>query len=447
MKALSIASVIAAVSLSLATPSYARSVDAVDATPDARAIVAAAEFLRLGRAVETCMVLDIAAGPQTRYVPALLLYGQCHLDQGDVSSAETYFSRALELEPGNATLRKRVDLVRAIQEFVLAPERPVRAASTVATQTQAPLADRERRPVPNIAKPAPRLSRSITVTRGYDSNVNSGTFQTVVDALIGGVTVPLTLTPDSRALGDAVTRMRGDFALIQPFSNNSAGQLFASVDATVHDRVSEYDKLGFSLAGRYLRVGRDWSVSFGPNFSYELSGSNVNRGAVGGTVFARHALTKGFDLLGQLDLRHEFYLQHNSGNSNAATTRIGISYDIMNDWKVGAWLENRVIHRHTPTRSLSGTGGRLSAQGRLSENLSLHASYSMIRDAYKATPAAFPQDRVDIEQAASIGIEWRLPAVEGLSLLASYSFQAIDSTIDAYDAKRHVISTGLRLAF
>lgn len=448
MKGRLLASLTAVALLGAATSAYARINDGAASTPDPRAVLAAAEFLRAGRAVETCMLLDVAAGPQTSYVPALVLYGQCHLDQGNISDAEVYFTRALKIEPQNGMLRKRVELVRAIREFVLAPEPAVRpSARRVAEKLPALVA--EPRPVAMQPAPkrAPRLSRSVTVARGYDSNVNSGTFQTSVDALIGGVTVPLTLTPGSRAQGDAFTRLRSDFALMQPFSSNSAGQLVASVDAVVHDRLSEYDKLGFALSARYLRLGREWSVSFGPNLSYELSGSNLNKGTVGGTVFARHALSRQFELQGQVDLRHEFYPGNASGNSNAATTRLGFSYELGNDWKLGAWLENRLMDRSTPSRSFAGAGGRLFLRGQLSDDLALQASYSVMRDAYKARLAAFPQDRIDIEQAASIGLEWKLPTAEGLSLLTSYSFQSIDSTIDAYDAKRHVISTGLRLAF
>ena len=86
----------AATLMSLNWAAYGQQVRINDRAPDTRAIALAAEILQLGRAAETCRLLDIAAGPDTNSAPALFLYGECHLEQGDMVSAEHYFAMPIK---------------------------------------------------------------------------------------------------------------------------------------------------------------------------------------------------------------------------------------------------------------------------------------------------------------------------------------------------------------
>lgn len=436
----------AATVMNLTLAAYGQPVRINEGGPNPRAIVLASEMLRLGRAAETCTLLDIAAGPDTRSVPALFLYGECHMDQGDLARAERYFARALVLEPGSVMLRRRLDEVRAVQAFVMAPE-PIRQspARVAAATTQA--AQPQPDPQVSATMTDPRFAGSVSLTRGYDSNINSGTYHGVVDTLIGGVTVPLTMTPESMARGSAFTRLAGEYGVLQPLSNDSAGQLVARVEATLHDQWSEYDKVGLSLSGRYLRLAEGWSLSLGPNLHYALDGNGAHLVSAGASLSGRHMLAEGLDLVGQADWRFEFYPDDTSKEAALGSVRVGLSHDLGNDWSLGTSLVGRATQKVAPSQSFTGMGARVSVEGPLAEHFKLLASYSVSREAYQASPAAFSQDRVDIEHDLALNLDWRIPTVDGLSVFAQYNYQVNGSTIPIYDTERHLISTGIRFTF
>ncbi|WIY53353.1 tetratricopeptide repeat protein [Devosia sp. YIM 151766] len=437
---------LAAITLAVTTATAHGQAGGGNGAPDPRAILLAAEVLQLGRAAESCMLLDIAAGPDTRYVPALVLYGDCHMEQGDLASAERYFARALALEPDNPLLRSRLDEARTIQAFVTAPEPipqpPAQAGVAEAAILQSPPDTAAVAPIPD-----PRLAGSVSLARGYDSNVNSGTYHSVVDAVIGGVTVPLTMTPESRARGSAFTRLTGEYGVMQPLSDDSAGQVVARIEATIHDQWSEYDKLGLSLSGRYLRLAEGWSLSLGPNLHYTLDADGAYMISAGAGLSGRQALADGLDLVGQADWRFEFYPDDAGREAALGSARLGLSYDLGHDWSLGASLIGKVTEKAAPSQSFSGIGARLSLEGPLADYVKLLASYAVSRDAYQASPAAFPQDRVDIEHNLALTLDWNIPTVDGLSVFAQYDYQVNNSTIPVYDTERHRISTGLRFTF
>ena len=436
----------AATLMSLNMAAHGQQVRINDRAPDPRAIVLAAEILQLGRAAETCTLLDIAAGPDTRSVPALFLYGECHLEQGDMVSAEHYFGRALALEPESAVLRRKLDEVRAVQAFVMAPEpippSPAREADSTAETAQAP-SDAQI----STAMPDPRVAGSVALTRGYDSNINTGTYHSVVDALIGGATVPLMMTPESMARGDAFTRLAGEYGVLQPLSNDSAGQLVARIEATKHDQWWEHDKLALSLSGRYLRLAEGWSLGLGPNLHYTLHGNDTHMVSAGASLSGRQTLTEGLDLVGHADWRFELYPDDARKDAALGAVRVGLSHDLGNAWSMGTSLVSRTTGKAASTQSYTGIGARVLVEGPLAEYVKLLASYSVGRDAYQASPATFPQDRVDLEQELALNLDWRIPTVDGLSVFAQYSYQVTGSTVPIYDTERHLISTGMRLTF
>src|SRR5690606_17571377 len=113
-----------------------------------------------------------------------------------------------------------------------------------------------------------------------------------------------------------------------PLSNESAGQLVARVEAIMHDDWSEYDKVGLSVSGRYLRLAEGWSLSLGPNLHYALDGNGRHMVSAGTSLSGRHTLAEGLDLVGHADWRFELYPHDTSKEATLGSVRVGFSYDL-----------------------------------------------------------------------------------------------------------------------
>ncbi|HWJ86619.1 MAG TPA: DUF2860 family protein [Pelagibacterium sp.] len=413
-------------------------------TPDLLTIRLAAELLAAGQAIESCMVLDIAAGPETEYVPALMLYGDCHLEQGKVGEAAEYFNRALVLEPDSEILSARIEEIANIEAFLFAPE-PITVPQVPVIVAVVPEQEIES-PVQETY--APRFGGSVSLTRGFDSNVNNGTYHSVVDAVIGGVTIPLTMSPESRARATAFTRLAAEYGVLQQFTNDSAGRINLRIDAALHDQWSDdHDKAGIALSGRYILLGEDWSLSLGPDLLYTLAANGSHSVTAGLAISGGTALDERFDIVGSADLRFETFPHDTNKDALKGSTQLGLVYDLGNDWTLGAAVLGHFTEKSAAMHSFKGIGARLSLDGPLTETLSLAASYSVTRDFYAASPIAFPQDRIDVGHDFSIGLDFDVLDVDGLNLFARYNYQRTDSTVAVYDTDRHVVSTGLRLSF
>lgn len=391
-------------------------------------------LLLAGEAAKACLVLDAFYGPGTENPEALVRYGECLQAQGD-SRAIGFYEQVLVVRPDAPLVRARLAGLR--EAPVLAP-----AAITVAAITPSDPSQ------PVALRPVPVASGRVWLERYYDSNINSGTSSTTIDAVFAGIPLVLDISPAARSIKDQGTRVGGQIDVIAPLSANSALAFFAAGSASLHDRHADLSRQEFAAGLVYMQGHADLRWQLQPSLQLGFGDGDLETATAGLRGRVETALTPQTRLAATGSLGRNWVEGSSARSGWEFAGVIGAEHDLAPSIELFAGLAASRVAAGSASESAWSIGPRLGVAAQLTDRLDWSASYALNWTAYDATIGLFTGAREDIEHRAATELTLDLPEVsQGTSLSLRYAYTLKQSTIDLYDSDRHEVGVRLEVSF
>lgn len=380
--------------------------------------------------------------------------GLAAIDSGRPTEAVAAFERVLAVKPDH--LQARAELGRAYIALN-EPEAARRELATVrATDGLPPIVSEAlNRYVAaldtGLSGGGTQIKSNVTVTAGYDSNVNNSTSDSRIlipaFAGLGYATLNGSATSQEDVFGQVAGRVSVSHGL------SIDRRLIADISASYRGNESE-DQFNQTIAGLNLGIAQttpDWgtfTVSAQAQ-AYWIHGQpyRYTVGALGQWAYSTKAQT---DYGVYLQYAHQTYPGASLQNTDRVT--LGATVGMPLNTRFSPYVYSGVyVGLEEATHSASGNlsynlvGARLGGEAKLSNRLSAFANLSVEYNDYKKPEPLFLKERATLRTDVGIGMRYALG--KGLTVAPQLSYTNSDSNIVLYDYDRVVGSVALSIDF
>lgn len=383
---------------------------------------------------------------------ALVVKGDCAAALQDYDAAIGHYRAALRLDPGNIAVRADLSSLLMLTGKVAAAMPVLQAAAR--TNPGQPEAEVLAAIGTQLAQgtyvpPPPGGFRGgVSLSRIYDSNINSGSGANTFDAIIAGTLLKLNVAAAAKGKPGWGTELGGQASYMHVLDADNALVLSGDVGLTIYDAQSRYNRLDAALGAGLVQRAQNLTWSVTPNMRLVWQDDALAQAGfyVDGRIqmaLDAQAVLLGFGKLGYTIVPEETNISAVSGLAGG-----GFEYRLSDGVVLGAHLALERNGAAAVTQSFTEISARLFAKARLTDSLTLDLSYGYSYAAYDQTAPVFPTGRRDGEHEFSTGLVQDLSGwKDGLTLSARYRYQNVDSTLDFYDRDRHVVTTSVRYRF
>lgn len=378
----------------------------------------------------------------------LVLKADCALALGQANEAAQFYTAALAIDPSNLTTR--AELANLLLLLGRSDEaRPLLAAAALSNPH-----DAVAREMGALAHglPAPSAaggwSGSVALGRGYDSNVNGGTFSSTFDAIIAGSLLELTIAEASKGQPDWASQLSASGSYLHVLDANNAVVLSGNAGLTLYDQQSRYNRFDTSFGVGLLHGENNLTWSLTPNARLVWEDAALDRAGFYLDGRIQLGLTAQTAMIGFGKIGYGLAGQNAALNHASGQVGIGLEHEFNDRLSARVALAVERKASNTPIQSIVQVGPSAGLHALLSDSLALDLAYRYDLSFYDQAMAFFPEARKDSEHKLSAALTLDLSSwTDGLSAEARYGFEYVDSTLDLYDRDRHSITTSLRYQF
>lgn len=380
--------------------------------------------------------------------------GLAAADTGHPNEAVAAFERVLAVKPDH--LQARAELGRAFIELN-EPEAARRELATVEASDNVPPAVRANinRYVTaldtGLSGGGTSIKSNLTITAGYDSNVNNSTSDSrILIPAFSGLGYA-TLSGSATSQEDTFGEVAGHVSLTHGLSIDR--RLIADLSASYRGNASQ-EHFNQAIAGLNIGVAQatpDWgtfTISAQAQ-SYWVDGKpyRYTLGALGQWSFTTKART---DYGAYLQYAHQTFPGSSAQNTDRVTLGATIGMPIQTRFSpyvfAGAYggIEE-ASHSANDNLSYYFVGARAGGELKLSDRWTGFANVAIETDNYKKQEPLFLKKRSSVRADASLGARYAL--TQALTVVPQVSYTNADSNIVLYDYDRVVGSVALSLDF
>lgn len=380
--------------------------------------------------------------------------GLAAIDSGRPAEAAAAFERVLAVKPDH--LQARAELGRAYIALN-EPEAARRELATVqATDGLPPIVSEAlNRYVAaldtGLSGGGTQIKSNVTVTAGYDSNVNNSTSDSrILIPAFAGLGFA-TLNSSATSQEDAFGQVAGHVSLSHGLSIDR--RLIADISASYRGNQNE-DQFNQTIAGLNLGIAQttpDWgtfTISAQAQ-SYWIHGQpyRYTLGALGQWAYSTKEQTN-YGVY--LQYAHQSYPGASLQNTDRVTLGATIGMPLQTRFTpyvysgVYAGLEE-ATHSASGNLSYNFVGARVGGEAKLGNRLTAFANLSVEYNDYKKPEPLFLKERATLRTDVAVGARYELS--QGLTVVPQVSYTNSDSNIVLYDYDRVVGSVALSIDF
>ncbi len=380
--------------------------------------------------------------------------GVSSLAAGQYIMATLAYERVLIITPENLSARFDMGLAylrmgnneRALQEFERVkqanPQRNIRVlldeaiAQARVDKTQLTLAE--------------RLSGSLSMKVGYDSNINYATSDDSFLAYLNGFPVLLSLNPDNVSKSDRFAKLDADIAYQKPIGTDSQLEFRAYGSTLQPFNETQFGTIDINASAAYQKFsgkGR-WELGLDAGVSW-LDGDDYQQKA-GGWLGWRETLNDN-NLLDIAGLYHQIRYQQASLEINDYDQTLVVARLIhkipgkpmIATFGAMAGFEDALYRSANGDKEFAGVNFGL--QGPVSFASSAYINFGLTRSFYQDQNNLFLETREDDQLDFKAGLIWQLD--KQTALTAELDTRNLSSNIPLYSYERAVIGLTLKRAF
>lgn len=413
-------------------------------------------LLDAGKAGEACDLLTHHFGASPAADDVVLMLAHCSWQSGRAEAAIGHYRTLIARHP-QAT-RPRVELATLYLQLDRRDE--ARAEFAAIRQIDPRLSDRAilgglaralAADDPSLLAAATPKNWQVQVFTGivHDSNINSGPTATTVAAVIGGVPVDLTLSPDSRPIASLGSSTTVNGRYLHGLNRNFAVMAQGSLARTFYFDDSSFNN--DSAAGALALLYRDggFTASLQPNFRFTRQDNDLVETTYGVTGQAAQVVTDKVRLSGALGYFYRNTHANKARDADAWLASLCVTVDAAKGLQLGGQYSVQDEKAAADFQSRTLHGPLLYGNWLATPKLNLSFSYRYSRVSYDEPQAIFPEARRDRQHVLGLNGLWDVSdyVMRGTAVRLSWSYIDTQSNIALFDNHRHILTGGFRLTF
>lgn len=426
---------------------------ASDASPDP--VPLASAMLEQGRPDLACALLRVMADPNRPDAEMLYILGRCSRDLGMIDDAVAYYRQAIQLAP--QAQKPRAELAAIYMAQGQAGEAS-RLFASVASDAQDPQVAAILRgllqqlsvddPAAAAAQQKKRWVVDTFVGIIRDTNVNVGPSASTVAAVIGGVPVDLTLSPDSAPKFSWGMTASAAARYLQPLNDRYALLFQGSISDTEYFSEHLYDSDGAALATALIYRNGGFSANLQPNIRWARQDEALQEATYGLNGRVTQIFDDGWSTTASTGWFRRRVPPSRIKDADGYLGSLGFGKEFRKLQFNGDYIiqrESAELDRES--RLMHGPSALLIMP--LTDEIEAVANYRYTRIAYDDRQALFPTAREDSQHLLSLAALWDLSRWldRDIGLRAQYAYTRNHSNLAVNDYDRHSMMLGVQARF
>lgn len=439
------------VTLDVAAPATAQV--ASDGPPDP--VPLAGAMLEQGRPDLACALLRVMADPQRPDAEMLYLLGRCSRDLGLTDDAIGYYRQAILMAPQAQRPRAELAAIYMAQGRAEDARRLFAEVAADAEDTQVAAILRGLLQQLSVDDPAAAAAQQkkrwvvdtfIGIIR--DTNVNVGPSASTVAAVIGGVPVDLTLSPDSAPKASWGMTASAGARYLQPLNDRYALLFQGSISDTEYFSEHLYDSDGAALATALIYRNGGFTANVQPNIRWARQDEALQEATYGLSGRVTQTFDGGWSATASTGWFRRRVPPTRVKDADGYLGSLGFGKQLWNLQFNGDYIvqrENAEVDRES--RLMHGPSALLVVP--LTDEIEAVANYRYTSIIYDERQALFPTAREDDQHLFSLAALWDLSRWldRDIGLRAQYAYTRNQSNLAVNDYDRHTMMMGVQARF
>lgn len=419
-------------------------------------LLVAQSLIERGRPELACPLLRVTLDQAAPDPDALFLLGRCSRDIGLIDDAVRYYEQGLALRPEAPQPRTELAALYVVQGRTAEARQQLDrvAASGQSVEVTSVLRGMLRQlslddPAALAAQTPKRWAVDAFVGLVRDTNVNVGPSASTVAAVVGGVPIDLTLSPDARprASWGATANIGGRY--LAPLNDRYALLFQGSLSKTEYFSEPDFDTDGMALATALIFRDGGFSANLQPNIRWARQDNDLQEMTYGITGRATQQFADGWSATASTGWFNRSVPPSEPKDADGFLGSAGIGKRLAGGQQIiGEYLVQREIaERAYESRTMHGPS--LLFVLPLSETVEAVANYRYTSIDYDARQALFATAREDDQHTVGLTALWDVSQWLGhnIGLRAQYAYTRNQSNLALYDYDRHTMLFGVQTRF